>query len=482
MGRQHDPDDGFPGLPVPIAPVSNAEYTPPPLRPVDREVIRRTVDAAGDNARRKGMSRRRFLLSACGTATQLAILAACSNESTRGDAGGTYAVPSEAPLDTAAALAAVSGDEFVFDVQTHFLQYDLSAKIPSDWFGSGFPQASCGADDPRACFSIDRLLGEVFLRSDTRMMVISALPFTGDENHETVEAMVAARRVAETLCGDDRVLIQGQVNPSVGAPSDAIDDMARVAEVYGVKAWKTYTHAGGPPWRLDDADGSLPQVGMAMIAQAKKLGIPIVSVHKGLSDHDPASSPADVGPAAAAFADVDFVVYHSGYEPGTVEGPFDPSAPNDGIDRLLLSIQEAGIKANSNVHAELGSTWYNLMRSPTEAAHAIGKLLKYVGEDNVIWGTDSIWYGSPQGQIQAFRAFEISAEMQERYGYPALTQEVKNKILGLNAARLYGVEPKDDRCRATQEDLDALRSSLPAANALYGPGPDGRMPGPWVPI
>jgi uncharacterized protein len=38
----------------------------------------------------------------------------------------------------------------------------------------------------------------------------------------------------------------------------------------------------------------------------------------------------------------------------------------------------------------------------------IGKLVKYCGEDNVLWGTDSIWYGSPQDQIQAFRTFQIA--------------------------------------------------------------------------
>ena len=48
------------------------------------------------------------------------------------------------------------------------------------------------------------------------------------------------------------------------------------------------------------------------------------------------------------------------------------------------------------------------------AAHVVGKLLKYVGEDRVLWGTDSIWFGSPQDQIQAFRAFQISEEFQER--------------------------------------------------------------------
>ena len=41
-----------------------------------------------------------------------------------------------------------------------------------------------------------------------------------------------------------------------------------------------------------------------------------------------------------------------------------------------------------------------------------------MGEDRVLWGTDAIWYGSPQPQIMAFRAFEISPEFQEQFGYP----------------------------------------------------------------
>jgi hypothetical protein len=88
------------------------------------------------------------------------------------------------------------------------------------------------------------------------------------------------------------------------------------------------------------------------------------------------------------------------------------------------------------------------MRDPTQAAHTLGKLLKYVGEKRVLWGTDSIWYGSPQDQIQAFRAFQISREFQDRYGYPALTPEMKAAVFGLSAAPIYGVNPLQGRRRA----------------------------------
>ncbi len=121
------------------------------------------------------------------------------------------------------------------------------------------------------------------------------------------------------------------------------------------------------------------------------------------------------------------------------EEAYDPAAKRDGIDTLIRSLAESGVKPGANVYAELGSTWRFLMRDPQQAAHAMGKLLKACGEDNVLWGTDSIWYGSPQDQIQAFRAFQISAELRAQHGYPEITPALRAKIFGLNAARVYGV-------------------------------------------
>jgi hypothetical protein len=130
---------------------------------------------------------------------------------------------------------------------------------------------------------------------------------------------------------------------------------------------------------------------------------------------------------------------------------------------------ENGIGPNENVYAEIGTTWWNVMRSPVQAAHVLGKLLKYVGEDNVLWGTDCLFYGSPQDQIQALRSFHISQEFQERHGYPALTREIKAKILGLNGARLYGVEPITTRCEFSRRELEEIRKELPVGNRTYGP-------------
>ena len=162
-------------------------------------------------------------------------------------------------------------------------------------------------------------------------------------------------------------------------------------------------------------------------------------------------------------------MYHSGFEAGVPEGPYTPATANVGVNRLITSMKRAGIGPNENVYAELGSTWWYTMRYPIQAAHLLGKLLRYVGEDNVLWGTDCLFYGSPQDQIQALRSFHISEEFQERFGYPKLTRRIKDKILGLNGAGLYRVEPITDRCEFSRRELERLRRHLPGRNRTLGP-------------
>ena len=109
------------------------------------------------------------------------------------------------------------------------------------------------------------------------------------------------------------------------------------------------------------------------------------------------------------------------------------------------------------------------MGRPDEAAHVMGKLLATFGEERILWGTDCIWFGSPQDQIQAFRAFEISEEYQERFGYPALTAAAKRKIFGLNAARLYGLDVPGLKAAALDDTRAAYRTEANPSFRTYGP-------------
>jgi hypothetical protein len=247
--------------------------------------------------------------------------------------------------------------------------------------------------------------------------------------------------------------------------------MQGLVETWKIDAWKLYT-VWGPNGEGYLLDGEL---GTKTIARGLELGRRIFAVHKGLplpGMNRDFTSPRDIGKAAKTFPNAVFLVYHAGWESEHVEGPYDPKAER-GVDVLIRSLEENGIGPQGNVYAELGSTWRELMKKPDQAAHLIGKLLKHVGEERILWGTDAIWFGSPQDQIQAFRVFEISAEYQQKYGYPALTPERKAKIFGLNAARVYGVDVPALR---KQHALDALSRARPGyAHAV---GPSFRTHGP----
>jgi predicted TIM-barrel fold metal-dependent hydrolase len=467
-----------PGLPIKFGPVSNGEYDPHPLPPVLLETIRRARDLCERNARRAGMSRREFLLSASGAAATLFVLNACTREAARQagrEPGGGYQVSPEATLDPEAAMEEVGGEEFVFDVQGHLLEYDLNpATRDPVQFWTRFPQQGCGEDDPRDCYSIEHFMEEMFLKSDTSMLVVSSLPLPPD-GPLSLEVMDETRRVAEALCRDERVLLHGNPFPNIGPLESNLEKMEAAARDHPIAAWKVFTNyphlwdGSGNVWWFDDHDPSLPQVGERFIRKSVELGVPTIAVHKGLSGGTRNASPEDIGPAARMHRAVNFVVYHSGYEDELVEGPYTKATANQGINRLITSMRRAGIGPNENVYAELGTTWWNVMRSPDQAAHVLGKLLKYVGQDNVVWGTDCLFYGSPQDQIQALRSFQIGEQLQERYGYPRLTKEIKAKILGLNGARLYGVEPITVPCEFSRRELAEIRMQLPLKNAVYGP-------------
>ena len=90
----------------------------------------------------------------------------------------------------------------------------------------------------------------------------------------------------------------------------------------------------------------------------------------------------------------------------------------------------------------------------------MGKLLKQLGEDRILWGTDSVFYGPAQPLIDGFRAFTIPEDLCQRYGYPQLTPTAKEKILGLNACRLYGIDPEEAKARARNDDLAWVREAL----------------------
>ena len=445
MRYRHDPE-GL-RLPIKLDTTSNGEYAPLPLSAINCEANRLASEWAGDNARRLGLGRRQFLVSACGAATTL--LAFNAANAAGGRTGGRFELAREAALEPGIAAEQLGGREFIFDVQGHFVNPAGAwlAKLPADARPlSQMPNAACAlAEKPGArsyleCLGPQEFVKDVFLDSDTDMMVLSFVPSRSDAEPLTIEEADGVRRIVDSLEGTHRLLLHGRVNPNQEGDIERMDELAAR---WGVSAWKTYTQWGpdGQGYFLHDE-----RVGLPFIEKARTLGIKVICVHKGIPfgqqsyEHSQCS---DIGPIAKRFPDVNFLIYHSGFVSTVREQAYDHAAKRDGIDTLINSLISNSIPPNSNVYAELGSTWRFLMRDPEAAAHALGKLLKYCGEDNVLWGTDSIWYGSPQDQIQAFRAFQISPELRARHGYPEMTPALRARVFGLNAARVYGLDSNE---------------------------------------
>ena len=439
MKYRHDPE-GL-RLPIKLDASSNGEYEPIPLEAVHHHANFLAHETANTSAKRLGLDRRSFLVSACGVAGSLLGMNAAYAQ--QGKRGGYFDLDKTAALDLVAARSAVDGNEFIFDVQGHFVNPTgaWTKRLPPGARPLRMPKTqSCGPSkgtgetDYLQCIGQDEFIKDVFMDSDTDLMVLSFVPSTRLDEPLTIEEAAATSSIVEKLNGTHRLYIHGRVNPNSPGDLEAMDEMAAR---HKIAAWKTYTQWGpdGKGFFLDD------DVGLKFIDKAVKLGIRNIAIHKGLAfsqrsyEH---STCVDVGRVAKRYPNVNFLIYHSGYVANSVEGPYDEKR-TDGIDALVTSLVKNGISPGSNVYAELGSTWRLLMRDPDSAAHALGKLFKYCGEKNVLWGTDSIWYGSPQDQIQAFRTFQISPAFRDKFGYPQITKELRANVFGLNALQIYPV-------------------------------------------
>ena len=130
----------------------------------------------------------------------------------------------------------------------------------------------------------------------------------------------------------------------------------------------------------------------------------------------------------------------------------------------------------NNVFCEIGSAFGTLaIAHPVMAMHLMGKNIARYGVEKVLWGTDCLWWGSPQWCIDAFKRFQISDELCEKFGYAKLTKQDKAKIFGWNAAALYGVDPAAARKAVASDALAGIKAAYRAENLQ----PDNAAHG-WV--
>jgi uncharacterized protein len=434
--------------PIPTQIVSNGEYLPPPQSDKQKTVERRIFEMADENGTQLGLSRRQFMQTGCGMAAAFLAM----NEVHGARVFQVDAAEAREPELTRARAQGLAG-QFIFDVQTHFVRDDFDHKELLDlakFAAEHWNPALKGDTSSLVRFKFQNFVKEVYYDSDTNIALLSGAPFD-DPSWWLLsnEQIVKARDVINDFAGSRRLLAHTVITPKQPGWMEEVD---KAISVYKPDSWKAYT-IGDPlapskfPWRLDDEKVMYP-----FYEKATKAGVNIICIHKGLlpADYEKAfagvweyATAWDIGKAAKDWPQMTFVIYHSALRaflelPDQAWGEFEASGRIKWATDLAEIPQKFGV---SNVYAELGTSFANsAVAHPKYSAALVGTLVKGMGADRVLWGTDSVWYGSPQWQIEAMRRLEIPEDMQKKYGFAPLgdaNSTVKQMIFGGNAARLY---------------------------------------------
>lgn len=451
--RALTPAERLPRLPVPSRIVSNGEFTPPRQSERLRRYEMRALAAGADSAAKRGLTLERYLRTPVAMASSFAML----NE----QFGNAFAVGTGESVDDDAAEAyrANLRTQFVFDDQVHFLRDDANEDLFVPLTGLIELSADLLRLPHAGCFDIDQIkfthfLKSIYLDSDTKVALLSGAPSESDFGLMlSNDQMAAARDAVNAITGSRRLLTHAVIAPGHDGWLDEID---RVHAEIRPEGWKGYT-VGEPfspsqhRWRLDDEALVYPAYDRLVRA-----GVTNLCIHKGLlpanADEvmpgaEPFAKVDDLGRAARDWPQLNFIIYHAAYR--TIPQPTEAELERFERDGRIAWVSDlAEIPARwgvSNVYADIGASFaFTVLTHPRLAAAMIGMLVNGLGPDKLLWGTDSVWYGSPQWQIEAFRRLQMPADLIDRFGYPDLggpDSAIRRAILGENGARLYGLDP-----------------------------------------
>jgi predicted TIM-barrel fold metal-dependent hydrolase len=463
--RKCDVDDK--NLPIPTQIVSNEEFAPPAQTIEQKHVEHRLVEIASDASKRLGISRRRFLAASGGMAAAFLALNAVF--------GRFFDVDESELFEPSATEEKFPKNQFIFDIHTHHVAAKKIIQTPNllNYRAAG---AAWGNKDLQGKehrwedLYLANYIKEMFLDSDTVMAVITGLPAKTDaENVLPPAEMIETRAEINGLAKSRRIVAHGLFSPDLGRQD--MEAMHRQFERMKVEAWKGYPGQpladGSVGWWMDDEKIAYPAY-----EYSRKIGIRNICVHKGLPlpgwdlEH---SSPKDVEKAARDFPDLNFLIYHAGFKGvrDAMEAVEDNFKTRTNVPWVsdLCAMKKRNPKM-TNVYMDLGTTFgMTVITQPLLCAFMLGLMIDAFGEDRVLWGTDSIWWGSPQWQIEAFRRLQMPDDLMKRFKFKPLTDSVKAKILGLNSARVYGVDVKAKMNAIPGDYMTKLKEKYRAAGA-----------------
>ncbi|HSK72658.1 MAG TPA: amidohydrolase family protein [Pyrinomonadaceae bacterium] len=462
-------------LPIPTQIVSNEEFAPIDQTEQQKQVEHRLIEIASASAKKLGISRRKFLASTGGMAAGFLALNSVF--------GRFFEVDEKELFEAALSDEKFPKNQFIFDIHTHHVAAKKIIQNPPllryrDAGAAWGNKDLQGKEHRWEDLYLANYIKEMFLDSDTVMAVITGLPAKTDaENVLPPAEMIETRAEINGLTKSRRIVAHGLFSPDLGKRD--MEAMHRQFEKMKVEAWKGYPGQpladGSVGWWMDDEKVAYPAY-----EYSRKIGIKNICVHKGLPlpgwdlEH---SSPRDVEKAAKDFPDLNFLIYHAAFKgvADAREAIQDDFKTKTNIPWVsdLCAMKKRNPKMK-NVYMDLGTTFgMTAITQPKLCAFMLGQMLDAFGEDHVLWGTDSIWWGSPQWQIEAFRRLQMPEDLQKRFGFKALTDKVKAKILGLNSARVYGIDVKAKMNAIPSDYVTKLKAKYRAegaqpSNTQYG--------------
>jgi hypothetical protein len=267
--------------------------------------------------------------------------------------------------------------------------------------------------------------GKLILKeSDTTVGVFNPFGFREDYGGEDMIPMDYQVKVREAW-PKSTIMLAGGLTPNQGL-SETLDRLDMYVSKYKVSGLKLYTFDSTKKkgWWFDDEKLAYP-----IWEACRKNGIKNIGCHKGIpfgQFYARYAHAEDFDATADDFLDLNFIAYHSAW-------PY----------HAELAAMKGFKPQRKNLYCEVGSTFAATVTSrPVECAHVLGTLLRDLGPDYVMWGTDSLLWGNPQWQIDAFRKFQIPDQLVEGYGYPKITPEIRRKVFGENAARIWNIDKK----------------------------------------
>ena len=270
-------------------------------------------------------------------------------------------------------------------------------------------------------FDHDALTAALFAESSVDVAIIHALPNLGFTNGGVTDV---GRMAALRDRYPGRYLLYATVDtPVTDAAIKQLEHQVTAYQVDGLKLYPAFFFDGEAlAWRLDDEDFATP-----LLEAARDLGIRNVAVHKAIPV-PPAPEEAfrveDLDGALERFHDINFHAVHAGvvFLPETCQ---------------LLS-------RHTNFYANLESSFAYILSKPRRFAEMLGAMLAAAGPDRLLFGS-GVNLVHPRPLLDAFASFEMPDDL------PALTDEIRAKILGGNVLRIHGLDT-DEICRQIAGD------------------------------